>query len=215
MEILSFGQRACGRRRDPHRGASWPELPAVRSARWRCPCGDRWRRPTAVTLLVGLLQRDHPDRPRSSSGSTGTGSTARRRAADLDRRGVVVAAVALVSRPERRWAAAPREARERRRGARWCRRCSPAPAHRPARQWSACSRRSPLLVGSVISEVLGTVMVFMLLGLGLNIVVGYAGLLDLGYVAFFASAPTSRRSSPAATLNTFTGLRPHPRFGAA
>ena len=29
-------------------------------------------------------------------------------------------------------------------------------------------------------------MVFVLLGLGLNIVVGYAGLLDLGYVAFFA-----------------------------
>ena len=32
----------------------------------------------------------------------------------------------------------------------------------------------------------GTVGIFMLLGLGLNIVVGYAGLLDLGYVAFFA-----------------------------
>ena len=29
-------------------------------------------------------------------------------------------------------------------------------------------------------------MVFVLLGIGLNIVVGYAGLLDLGYVAFFA-----------------------------
>ncbi len=28
-------------------------------------------------------------------------------------------------------------------------------------------------------------MVFALLGLGLNIVVGYAGLLDLGYVFFF------------------------------
>jgi branched-chain amino acid transport system permease protein len=44
----------------------------------------------------------------------------------------------------------------------------------------------PLLAGSVISEILGLVAVFMLLGLGLNIVVGYAGLLDLGYVAFFA-----------------------------
>ena len=45
---------------------------------------------------------------------------------------------------------------------------------------------APLLLGSVISEVLGTVMVFALLGIGLNIVVGSAGLLDLGYVAFVA-----------------------------
>jgi branched-chain amino acid transport system permease protein len=44
----------------------------------------------------------------------------------------------------------------------------------------------PQLVGSVISEVLGAAAIFVLLGLGLNIVVGYAGLLDLGYVAFFA-----------------------------
>jgi len=33
-------------------------------------------------------------------------------------------------------------------------------------------------------------LLFVLLALGLNIVVGYAGLLDLGYVAFFASVPT-------------------------
>ncbi|MGH2692881.1 MAG: branched-chain amino acid ABC transporter permease, partial [Actinomycetota bacterium] len=44
----------------------------------------------------------------------------------------------------------------------------------------------PLLAGSFYSDVLGTVGLFVLLGLGLNIVVGYAGLLDLGYVAFFA-----------------------------
>jgi ABC-type branched-subunit amino acid transport system permease subunit len=31
-----------------------------------------------------------------------------------------------------------------------------------------------------------TCMVFVLLAIGLNIVVGYAGLLDLGYVAFWA-----------------------------
>ena len=36
------------------------------------------------------------------------------------------------------------------------------------------------------SDVLGTAGLYILLGLGLNIVVGYAGLLDLGYVAFFA-----------------------------
>ena len=44
----------------------------------------------------------------------------------------------------------------------------------------------PYLVGPVVSRILGTVGIFLLLGLGLNIVVGYAGLLDLGYVAFFA-----------------------------
>jgi branched-chain amino acid transport system permease protein len=44
----------------------------------------------------------------------------------------------------------------------------------------------PQLIGSFLSEVIGTVGIFILMGLGLNIVVGYAGLLDLGYVAFFA-----------------------------
>ena len=38
-------------------------------------------------------------------------------------------------------------------------------------------------------------MVFLLLGLGLNIVVGYAGLLDLGYVAFYAFGAYTRRCS--------------------
>jgi branched-chain amino acid transport system permease protein len=45
----------------------------------------------------------------------------------------------------------------------------------------------PVLVGPVLSQILGTVGIYLLLGLGLNIVVGYAGLLDLGYVAFFAT----------------------------
>src|SRR5690242_20305530 len=31
-----------------------------------------------------------------------------------------------------------------------------------------------------------TILVFVMMGVGLNIVVGYAGLLDLGYVAFYA-----------------------------
>jgi branched-chain amino acid transport system permease protein len=44
----------------------------------------------------------------------------------------------------------------------------------------------PILAGQIVSLVLGTVGIFLLMGLGLNIVVGYAGLLDLGYVAFFA-----------------------------
>ncbi|MBN2147748.1 MAG: hypothetical protein JW726_10185, partial [Anaerolineales bacterium] len=44
----------------------------------------------------------------------------------------------------------------------------------------------PLLFGVYISEVLDNVGIYLLMGLGLNIVVGYAGLLDLGYVAFYA-----------------------------
>jgi len=45
---------------------------------------------------------------------------------------------------------------------------------------------APQILGVRLSEVIGTVGLYVLLGLGLNIVVGYAGLLDLGYVAFFA-----------------------------
>ena len=44
----------------------------------------------------------------------------------------------------------------------------------------------PMVVGGLINELLINVCLLMLMGLGLNIVVGYAGLLDLGYVAFFA-----------------------------
>ncbi len=44
----------------------------------------------------------------------------------------------------------------------------------------------PQILGLFLSEVLTIVGLYVLLGLGLNIVVGYAGLLDLGYVAFFA-----------------------------
>lgn len=44
----------------------------------------------------------------------------------------------------------------------------------------------PLILGQYWNYTLGTVGVYVLLGLGLNIVVGLAGLLDLGYVAFFA-----------------------------
>jgi branched-chain amino acid transport system permease protein len=44
----------------------------------------------------------------------------------------------------------------------------------------------PQMLGLFLSEVLTIVGLYVLLGLGLNIVVGYAGLLDLGYVAFFA-----------------------------
>ena len=45
----------------------------------------------------------------------------------------------------------------------------------------------PRFIGSTLSQVLGQIGIYLLMGLGLNIVVGYAGLLDLGYVAFFAA----------------------------
>lgn len=45
---------------------------------------------------------------------------------------------------------------------------------------------APSVFGPFLNEVLATVGLFLLMGLGLNIVVGFAGLLDLGYVAFFA-----------------------------
>ena len=44
----------------------------------------------------------------------------------------------------------------------------------------------PLILGGIVNELLANVGLFLLLALGLNIVVGLAGLLDLGYVAFFA-----------------------------
>lgn len=44
----------------------------------------------------------------------------------------------------------------------------------------------PMLLGGTLNELLSNVGLFLLMGLGLNIVVGHAGLLDLGYVAFFA-----------------------------
>jgi len=44
----------------------------------------------------------------------------------------------------------------------------------------------PWIVGQFLSQALFTVGLYVMMGLGLNIVVGYAGLLDLGYVAFFA-----------------------------
>ncbi|HEX9090267.1 MAG TPA: hypothetical protein VF831_02205, partial [Anaerolineales bacterium] len=44
----------------------------------------------------------------------------------------------------------------------------------------------PFILGSYFSEILDNVGIYILMGLGLNIVVGFAGLLDLGYVAFYA-----------------------------
>ena len=44
----------------------------------------------------------------------------------------------------------------------------------------------PPIVGIQLTDILDNVGLYILMGLGLNIVVGFAGLLDLGYVAFYA-----------------------------
>ncbi len=44
----------------------------------------------------------------------------------------------------------------------------------------------PVIMGPYFSEIFDNVGIYILMGLGLNIVVGFAGLLDLGYVAFYA-----------------------------
>jgi branched-chain amino acid transport system permease protein len=44
----------------------------------------------------------------------------------------------------------------------------------------------PQVLGLFFTEILDSVGLFIMMGLGLNIVIGFAGLLDLGYVAFYA-----------------------------
>ena len=68
----------------------------------------------------------------------------------------------------------------------------------------------PWVVNTFVSDVLGTVGLYILLGLGLNIVVGFAGLLDLGYVAFYAVGAyvTAILTSHASFLVTDNPLQP-------
>jgi branched-chain amino acid transport system permease protein len=70
----------------------------------------------------------------------------------------------------------------------------------------------PYLVGPVVANILGKVGIFLLLGLGLNIVVGYAGLLDLGYVAFFSVGAYGMAILSGGQRLTFKGYQP-PAFG--
>ena len=44
----------------------------------------------------------------------------------------------------------------------------------------------PPFIGGYWTHVLAYVGIYVMLGIGLNVVVGFAGLLDLGYVAFYA-----------------------------
>jgi branched-chain amino acid transport system permease protein len=60
----------------------------------------------------------------------------------------------------------------------------------------------PWVLQRYLSDVMDTTGIYILMGLGLNIVVGYAGLLDLGYVAFYAigAYTTALLTSPASSL---------------
>ena len=66
------------------------------------------------------------------------------------------------------------------------------PQQRPLARWLTWTGIAlllillPYILGIFFSDILDTVMMYILMGIGLNIVVGFAGLLDLGYVAFFA-----------------------------
>jgi len=70
------------------------------------------------------------------------------------------------------------------------------PARPGAPQWLAASLAlalvpvAILIIGQFLPayplRVMDTVLLYAILGMGLNIVIGYAGLLDLGYVAFYA-----------------------------
>lgn len=44
----------------------------------------------------------------------------------------------------------------------------------------------PFVAGRGVTDIATLALIYVLLGLGLNVVVGYAGLLDLGYVGFYA-----------------------------
>ncbi len=65
----------------------------------------------------------------------------------------------------------------------------------------------PLFLGKFTNELLANVGLFVLLALGLNVVVGLAGILDLGYVAFFAVGSYS-----AAVLTAATSPRINPEM---
>jgi branched-chain amino acid transport system permease protein len=70
----------------------------------------------------------------------------------------------------------------------------------------------PLFVGPFLSQAMDLIGLYILLGLGLNIVVGFAGLLDLGYVAFYAvgAYATAVLTSPVSPL-----FAPHIDFWVA
>jgi len=75
----------------------------------------------------------------------------------------------------------------------------------------------PILAGSYIGQVLMLVGLYILMGMGLNLEVGLAGLLDLGFVAFFAVGAYTTAlltADSAHALAAFTAI-PHMSFWMA
>ena len=84
---------------------------------------------------------------------------------------------------------------------------APVQTRRRIRGWTIAALVVAVLIlpqvsGTFLAQVAVLVGLYMLLALGLNIVVGYAGLLDLGYVAFFAVGAylTALLTSPDSSL---------------
>ncbi len=90
--------------------------------------------------------------------------------------------------------------------------------HRRERMvWAGCALLAlvllPALAGSYVGQVLMLVGLYILMGMGLNLEVGLAGLLDLGFVAFFAvgaytTALLTADSSHALAHLTYWGAMP-------
>ncbi|MBZ0287185.1 MAG: leucine/isoleucine/valine transporter permease subunit [Anaerolineae bacterium] len=67
---------------------------------------------------------------------------------------------------------------------------------------------APAFLGQYITSILDLVGLYIVMGIGLNVVVGYAGLLDLGYVAFFALGAYTVGILTTPSLLTCGGLSP-------
>lgn len=67
---------------------------------------------------------------------------------------------------------------------------------------------APMFLGQYITSVLDLVGLYVIMGIGLNVVVGYAGLLDLGYVAFFALGAYTIGLLTTPSLLTCGGISP-------
>jgi branched-chain amino acid transport system permease protein len=67
---------------------------------------------------------------------------------------------------------------------------------------------APSFLGQYITNVLNLVGIYIIMGIGLNIVVGNAGLLDLGYVAFFAIGAYTVGILTAPSILTCGGIAP-------
>jgi branched-chain amino acid transport system permease protein len=81
-----------------------------------------------------------------------------------------------------------------------------------------CALAAPLGLSPYVRQVLFLALLYSLLALGLNVVVGFAGLLDLGYVAFFAmgaysyAIPTAGRFARALVFGGGAAIPPPPTW---